>query len=136
MGMREEGSRAAGGDIVIEEVTAPEFERLLEYLYAHKLPEGDKWKAGPGPGKMEVVADWFQASGLYAHCVGQFVSGLEVGNVVTLLVQARDSGLAELEEAAMGYLKTNAFVFQVLFLYADQEWMVHSLFFSLPFLPQ
>jgi len=112
-GMREEGSRAAGGEIVLEDVSAPEFEMLLEYLYAHKLPEGEEWQAGPGPGEMAVVADRFQSSGLYTHCVGKFGGGLKVGNVVARLVQARDSGMAELEVVAMGYLKTNARSFQV-----------------------
>jgi len=112
-GMREEGRRAAGGEIVLEEVSACEFERLLEYLYGNKLPEGEEWEAGPGPGEIAVVADRFQASGLYAHCVVQFVGGLQVSNVVVRLVQARDSGLAELEEVAMGYLKANVMAFQV-----------------------
>ena len=112
-GMREEGSRAAGGDIELEEVSAPDFEMLMEYLYSHKLPEGEEWQAGPGPGEMAVVADWFQASGLYMHCVGKFVGGLKVGKVVARLVQARDCGLTDLEEAVMEYLQTNALAFQV-----------------------
>jgi len=112
-GMREEGSRAAGGDIVLEEMSAHSFGRLLEYLYANTLPVGEEWEAGPGPGEMAVVADQFQASGLYAHCVGRFWKGLKVGNVVARLVQARDSGLVELEEAAMGYFKANAIAFHV-----------------------
>ena len=70
-------------------------------------------EAGPGPGEMAVVADQFQASGLYAHCVVQFVGGLQVSSVVVRLLQARDSGLAELEEVAMGYLKANVMAFQV-----------------------
>jgi len=111
--MREEGSRAAGEDIVIEDASAHEFERLLEYLYGHMLPEGEEWKAGPGPGEMAVVADRFQASELYAHCVRKFWGELRVGNVMTRLVQARDSGLAELEEAAIGYFKVNARAFEV-----------------------
>jgi len=118
-GMREEGSRASGGNIVLEELSAPNFKGLLEDLYAHKLPESDEWKAGPGPGEMAVVADRFQASGLYAHCVGRFVGGLKVGNVVARLVQARDSGLAELEETAMEFLKANAIAFQVPFEFVD-----------------
>ena len=112
-GMREEGSCAAGEDIVIEDVSAHEFERLLEYLYGHKLPEGEECKAGPRQGEMVVVADWFQASELYAHCVRKFWAGLRVGNVMTRLVQARDSGLAELEEAAIGYFKVKARAFEV-----------------------
>ena len=60
-GMREEGSRAAGGEIVLEEVSACEFERLLEYLYGNKLPEGEEWEVGPGPWEIAVVADRFQA---------------------------------------------------------------------------
>jgi len=118
-GMREEGSRVAGGHIVLEDVSAPEFERLLEYLYGNKLPEGEEWKAGPGRGEMAVVADRFQASGLYAHCVGYFGGGVKVGNVMARLVQARDSGLVELEEAAMEYLKANALAFQVLCVFVD-----------------
>jgi len=100
-------------------VSAPEFEKLLEYLYTHKLPKGEEWKAGPGPVEMAVVTDRFQASGLYVHCVGQFGGGLKVGNVVARLVQAHDSGLAELEEAVMGYLQANVLTFQVLFVYVD-----------------
>jgi len=103
----------SGGDIILQEVSAPEFEMLLEYLYAHKLPEGEEWQAGPGSGEMSAVADCFQASGLYAHCVEKFRGGLWVGNVVARLVQAHDSWLVELEKAAMGYLKANALAFQV-----------------------
>ena len=114
--MREEGSRASGGEIVLEEMSATEFEKLLEYLYGHKLPEGEEWQAGPGPGEMAVVEDRFQACGLYAHCVGKFRRGLKAGNVTVRLVQARDSGLAELEEVAMGYLKANVLAFQVFFV--------------------
>ena len=112
-GMREEGSRAAGKDIELEEVSAPKFAMLLEYLYAHKLPEGEEWQAGPGPGEMAVAADRFQASGLYVHCVRKFVGGLKVGKVVARLVHARDCRLTDLEEAAMEYLQTNALAFQV-----------------------
>jgi len=127
-GMREEGSREAGGHIVLEDMSAPEFERLLEYLYGNKLPEGEEWKAGPGPGEMAVVADRFQASGLYAHCVVHFVGGFKVGNVMARLVQVRDSGLAELEEAAMEYLKANALTFQVLYVFVDTIFMCLSQF--------
>ena len=100
----------------MEEMSATEFEKLLEYLYGHKLPEGEEWQAGPGPGEMAVVEDRFQACGLYAHCVGKFRRGLKAGNVTVRLVQARDSGLAELEEVAMGYLKANVLAFQVFFV--------------------
>jgi len=62
--MHEEGSRVAGGKILLQEVNAHEFEMLMEYLYAHKLPEGEEWQAGAWPGEMLVVADRFQASGL------------------------------------------------------------------------
>jgi len=86
---------------------------LLEYLYARKIPEGEEWQAGPGPGEMAAVADRFQASGLYTHCVGKFGGGLKVGNVVAQLVQARDSGIVELVVVAMGYLKANVRSFQV-----------------------
>lgn len=111
-GMREENSRAAGEDIVFEEVSAHAFQGLLEYLYTHKLPEGDEWGAGLGPGKMAGVADRFQAIGLYEHCVSQFGKELKVGNLVKWLLQAHDSGPAELETAAMDYLKANALMFQ------------------------
>jgi len=113
-GMCEEGSREPGGDIVLQEVSAPEFEMLVEYLYVHKLPEGEEWQAGPGPGEMSAVADRFQASRLYAHCVEKFGGGLRVGNLVARLVQTHDSGLVELEEVAMGYLKANTLAFQVM----------------------
>ena len=114
-GMREEGSRVAGGEILLQEVSAPDFEMLMEYLYAHKLPEGEEWQAGAGPGEMAVVADRFQASGLYVHCVRKFRSGLKVANVVVRLVQAHDSGLVELEEVAMSYLVQHALAFKVCF---------------------
>ena len=55
----------------------------------------------------------FQATGLYEYCVEQFGEVLKVSNVVEMLVQAHDSGLAELEAAAMGSLKANALTFQV-----------------------
>ena len=105
--MREEGSRGAGGCIVLEKVSAPNFEKLLEYLYAHRLPKGEEWKAGSGPGEMMVVTS------LYAHCVAQFGVGVKVRNVVVLLMQAHDSGLAELE-VSKKYLTVNVLAVQVL----------------------
>jgi len=111
-GMHEEGSRAAGEDIVIKDVSAGAFCVLLKFLYAHTLPEQEDCGEGLAVGEMARVADRFQASELYAHCVEQFMEGLVVGNVVARLVQAHDSGLAGLQEAAMDYFKANALAFQ------------------------
>jgi len=112
-GMHEEGSRAAGQDIVIKDVSAGAFRVLLRFLYAHTMPEEEDCEEGLAVGEMARVADRFQASELYAHCVEQFRAGLAVGNVVARVMQAHDSGLAGLEEAAMEYFKANALAFQV-----------------------
>ena len=98
---------------MLEEVSAGAFRVLLEFLYASRLPEEDGFGQGLGVGEMAKVADRFQAAGLYEHCVQQFKEGIEVGNVVERLVQAHDSRLAVLEEAAMRYFKANALAFQV-----------------------
>jgi len=113
-GMHEEGSRVAGKDIVIKDVSAGAFRVLLKFLYAHTLPEEEDCGEGLAVGEMARVADRFQASELYAYCVEQFREGLMVGNDVERLVQAHDSGLAGLEEASMEYFKTNALAFQVI----------------------
>jgi len=112
-GMHEEGSRAAGQDVVIKDVSAGAFRTLLRFLYAHTLPEEEDCGEGLAVGEMARVADRFQASELYVHCVVQFREGLAVGNVVARLVQAHDCGLAEMEEAAMEYFKANVLAFQV-----------------------
>jgi len=112
-GMHEEGSRAAGQDIVIKEVSAGAFRVLLRFLYTHKLPVEEDCGEGLEVGEMVRVADRFQAVALYKHCVEQFREWLTVNNVVARLVLAHDSGLAGLEEAAMEHFKTNALVFQV-----------------------
>ena len=112
-GMHEEGSRAAGKDIVVKDVSAGAFRMLLSFLYAHTLPEEEDCGEGLEVGEMARVADRFQASELYAHCVEQFKEGLAVGNVVVRLVQAHESGLAGLEEAAMEYLNANVLALQV-----------------------
>lgn len=109
-GMKEEGSRAAGEDIVLEEVSAEAFEVLLRFLYAQELPDGGE--KGEKLGEYARVADRFQAAGLYEHCVGRFRSGLRVSNVVERLVQAHDNGQEELEAAAMTFFKSNAREFQ------------------------
>jgi len=112
-GMHEEGSRAAGEDIVIKDVSAGAFRVLLKFLYAHTLPEKEDCGEGLAVGEMVRVADRFQASELYALCVEQFMEGLVVGNVVARLVHAHDSGLAELQETSMDYFKANALAFEV-----------------------
>jgi len=112
-GMYEEGSRAAGQDIVIKDVSAGAFRTLLQFLYAHTLPEEEDCGEGLAAGEMARVSDRFQASKLYAHCVEQFTEKLAVSNVVARLVQAHDSGLAGLEEPAMEYFKANVLAFQV-----------------------
>ena len=112
-GMREGAGSAAGKDTVFEEVSAGAFRVLLQFLYMHRLPEEEDCGEGLEVGEMAQVADRFQALELYDHCVRQFKKELEVGNVVERLVQAHDSGLAVLEEAAMGYFEANALAFQV-----------------------
>jgi len=111
--MHEEGTRTAGRDIMIKDVSAGAFRTLLRFLYAHTLPEEEDCGEGLAVGEMARVADRFQASELYAHCVEQFRERLAVGNVVVRLVQVHDSGLARLEEAAMEYFKANALSFKV-----------------------
>jgi len=111
--MHEEVSRAAGQDIVINDVSAGAFRTLLQFLYAHTLPEEEDCREGLAAGEMARVSDWFQASDLHAHCVEQFTEGLVVSNVVARLVQVHDSGLAGLEEPAMEHFKANALAFQV-----------------------
>ena len=111
--MLEGGGSAAGKDIVLKEVRAGAFRVLLKYLYTGQLPEEEDCGEGLQAGEMVQVADRFQAAGLYEHCLGQFRGGLKVGNVVERLVVTHDSRMGVLEEAAMGYLKTNALAFQV-----------------------
>jgi hypothetical protein len=115
-GMLEGGGRAAGKDIVLEEVRAGAFRVLLKYLYSGELPEDECCGEGLQAGEMVQVADRFQAAGLYEHCVEQFRGGLKVGNVVERLVAAHDSGLGVLEEAAMTYFQENARAFQAYFV--------------------
>ena len=114
--MHEEGSRAAGQDIVIKDMSAKAFRTLLRFLYAHALPEEEDCGEGLAVGEMARVADRFQASELYAHCVEQFREGLAVGNVVARLVQVHDSRLARLEEPAMEYFEANALSFKVRYI--------------------
>jgi len=113
-GMSEGGGSTAGQDIVIKEVRAGAFRALLWFLYTHKLPKEEDCGEGLEVGEMARVADRFQALELYKHCVQRFKEGLKVGNVVARLVQAHDSGLVVLEEAAMGFFEANAVVFQVI----------------------
>ena len=86
---------------------------LLEFLYAHRFPEREDCGHGLGAGEMAQVADRFQAVPLYEHCIGLFREGLRVLNVAERLVIAHDSGLEELQETAIVYLKNNAYAFQV-----------------------
>ena len=130
-GMREGGGRAAGEDIVFEGLKAHKFEMLLEYLYAQRLTMGEGLQAGAGPGEMKVLPDRFQALGLYVHCVSKFGGGLKVGNVVALLVQVRDSELAELEAVVMEYLKTNTLAFQVPYCVRRSTWCRDLFYFSI-----
>ena len=111
--MHEEGSRAAGKDIVITDVSTGSFHTLLRFLFAHTLPEEEDCGEGLAVGAMARVADPFQVSELYVHCMEQFREGLSVGNVVARVVQAHDSGLAEFEAAAMEYFKANMLTFQM-----------------------
>ena len=135
-GIHEEGSRVAGHDIMIKDVSAGafrtlerdnvfywkpnrkiindlQFRTLLQFLYAHTLPGKEDCGEGLAVGEMARVSDQFQASELYAHCVEQFTEGLVVSNVVARLVQAHDSGLAGLEDPAIEYFTANALEFQV-----------------------
>ena len=105
-GMREEGSRAAGEDIALEEVSADAFEILLRFLYAQELPEN--LASAQAIAEIAQVADRFQAKGLYEHCLLQFRTGLLVSNVVERLMCARDSGMTALEESAIAFFKQNA----------------------------
>ena len=69
--------------------------------------------AGMVAGEMAKAADYFQAGELYERCVEQFKGGLRVGNVVERRVQAHDSGVEALVEAAMDFLQANALSFQI-----------------------
>jgi len=106
-GMREGGSSAGGQDIVLEEVSAGAFRVLLAYLYANRLPEEEACGQGLGVGEMVKVADRFQASGLYEHCLVQFREGMEVETAIERLVQAHVSGLVALQKGAMEYVVRN-----------------------------
>ena len=86
---------------------------LLRYLYTQELPAAEDGGEGLAAGEMAKAADYFQAGGLFEHCVEQFKAGLRVGNVVERLVQAHDSQLDSLIGAATEYLKSNAASFQV-----------------------
>ena len=97
----------------MEEVRAGAFRVLLRYLYTGEVPEEEDCGEGLEAGEMARVADRFQARGLYEHCVGQFRVGLRVGNVVGRLVAGHESGLGDLEGAAMEYLRANVVAFQV-----------------------
>ena len=101
----------AGQVIKLEEVSAGGFRVLLAYLYAGKVPQEEEWV----PGSMELaqMADLFQVEGLFQHFVRSFRNGLAVDNIIGRLVEAHDSNLAALENAAMDYLRANALAFQV-----------------------
>ena len=102
-----EGGSAQGQDIVLEEVSAGTFQVLLEFLYANRLPEEEGCGQGLEAGEMVKVADRFQATGLYEHCLEQFREWMEVGTAMERLVQAHVSGLEELQTAAMEYVLRN-----------------------------
>ena len=92
-------------------MSAGGFRVLLAYLYAGKVPQEEEWV----PGSMELaqMADLFQVEGLFQHFVRSFRNGLAVDNIIGRLVEAHDSNLAALENAAMDYLRANALAFQV-----------------------
>ena len=115
-GMREGGSCAAGGDIALEGVSAGAFRVLLRYLYTQELPGAEDGGEGLAAGEMAKAADYFQAGELFEHCVEQFKGGLRVGNVVERLVEAHDSQLEALQDAALEFLRTNAHQFSVRFV--------------------
>jgi len=124
-GMSEGGRSAAGQDIVIEEVSAGAFRALQRFLYTNDLPEEEDCGEGLEVGEMARVADRFQAVALYEQCVKKFREGLKVGNVVAQMVQAHDSGLEVLQEAAMSFFEANAVVFHVRFVCtACERWSV------------
>ena len=106
-GMREGGSSAGGQDIVLEEVSAGAFRVLLEFLYANRLPEEEGCGQGLEAGEMVKVADRFQATGLYEHCLEQFREWMEVGTAMQRLVQAHISVLEVLEKTVMEYVVRN-----------------------------
>ena len=102
------------GEVAIgEEVSAGALRVLLRYLYTQELPGAEDGGEGLVAGEMAKAADYFQAEELYEHCVEQFKGGLRVGNVVERLVQAHDSGVEALVEAAMEFLQANVASFQV-----------------------
>jgi len=90
-------------------VSSDAFELLLRFLYAQELPEN---LASAQIAELAQVADKFQATGLYEHCLFQFRTGLLVSNVVERLMCARDSGMVALEESALAYFKLNTHEFQ------------------------
>ena len=96
-----------------EEVSAGALRVLLRYLYTQELPAAEDCGEGLAVGEMAKAADYFQAGGLFEHCVEQFKGGLRVGNVVERLVQAHDMKLEALEDAALQFLKAHALSFQV-----------------------
>jgi sugar lactone lactonase YvrE len=112
MGMREGGSRTAGGDIALEGLlSAGAFQVLLRYLYTQELPATEDGGEGLAVGEMAKAADYFQAVELFEHCVEQFREGLRVGNVVERLVHAHDADMPVLKEAAMAFIQENALMF-------------------------
>jgi len=101
---------------VIDGVSAWAILTLQRFLYTHHLPKEEDCGEGLEVGEMARVANWFQTVALYERCMQKFRAGLNVGNVVALLVLAHDSGLAALEKTGMGCFEANAIVFQVCFL--------------------
>ena len=98
-------------------MSAGAFRVLLRYLYTQELPGAEDGGEGLAAGEMAKAADYFQAGGLFEHCVEQFKGGLRVGNVVERLVQAHDLKVEALEEAASSFIQDNALLFQVSLLH-------------------
>ena len=86
---------------------------LLRYLYTQELPGAEDGGEGLVAGEMAKAADYFQAGGLFEHCVEQFKAGLRVWNVVERLVCVHDSEMPVLEEAVMAFIQENALWFHV-----------------------
>ena len=89
---------------------------LLRYLYTQELPAAEDCGEGLAAGEVAKAADYFQAGELFEHCVEQFKGGLRVGNVVERLVEAHDSQLEALQDAALEFLRTNVHQFSVSFV--------------------
>ena len=112
-GMREGEGSAVGHVIVIDDVSARAFRALLLFLYSHNLPEAEDFGKGLEVWEMALVADRFQALALYEHCIQHFRQGLKVDNAIERLVQAHDSGLDALQQAAWEFVLRHYHAIQV-----------------------